>query len=214
MREGFIAGEGLRIVIPSLILSLLLFSLGLIILASVVSLFFLFCLYFFRNPKRRSSAGREYLISPADGKVLEVREVAEDEFLKGAARRIVIFMSPADVHVNRAPCDGRIVRVEHRKGEFALAFRKDIDKENERNYILLERDHERFLVVQIAGFLARRIVSYVREGQTVRRGDPVGMIAFGSRVDLYVPPGYEIMVSLHEKVRAGVTPLARKEGER
>lgn len=214
MREGFIAREGLRIIIPSLILSIILFFLRLPILASLVLLFFFFCLYFFRNPRRQSPAGREYLISPADGKVMEVRDLMEGEFLKKEVKRIAIFMSPADVHVNRAPCDGRVVRVEHRKGEFALAFKKDIDKENERNYILVERDDERFLMVQIAGFIARRIVSYVREGQMVRRGDPVGMIAFGSRVDLYVPSGYEIMVSLDEKVSAGVTPLARKKGER
>ena len=122
-------------------------------------------------------------------------------------------MSALDVHVNRAPCEGKVVKVAHKKGEFALAFKKDIDKENERNYILIEHENEKILLVQIAGFMARRITSYVKEGDFVKKGDPVGIIAFGSRVDIYFPKEYHIMVSLDAKVKAGVTALARKRGD-
>lgn len=121
-------------------------------------------------------------------------------------------MSLASVHVNRAPRAGLIRKVEHRRGAFALAWKKEIETVNERNYVLIEKDDERILVVQIAGFLARRITSYVKPGDFVRRGDPVGIISFGSRVDVYIPKTYECMVELKQKVKAGLTPLARKRG--
>jgi len=140
---------------------------------------------------------------------LGVEDLDEGEFLRDKARRISIFMSLTDVHVNRAPCEGSIERVQHRGGRFRLAFKKGIDDENERNYILLGRDGERFLVVQIAGFLARRIICYVREHDSVAKGAAVGMIAFGSRVDLYMPTTYEPLVEAGQKVKSGLTVLAR-----
>ncbi len=213
MREGRIAREGMKIILPSLILSILLFIAHAYVLSSIVFLFFVFCLFFFRDPGRISVEPGNVLLSPADGKIMEIGERMEKEFINDTMKRISIFMSPADVHVNRAPCEGRIVRTFHRPGEFALAFRKDIDKDNERNYILIEHHNDRLLLVQIAGFLARRIISYVKEGDHVNRGDRVGMIAFGSRVDIYFPNNYETMVELHQKVKAGITPLAQKKGE-
>jgi phosphatidylserine decarboxylase len=206
-----VAREGLTLITLSLVLSILLFLLDLKIIAFAVFFFFLFCLFFFRNPKRHHSVNKNELISPADGKVMEVREIEEGEFLGGVSKRVSIFMSVADVHVNRAPCEGKIVKVEHRRGDFALAFKKDIDKENERNYILMEHGNEKILLVQVAGFLARRITSYVKEGDIVKKGDPVGIIAFGSRVDIYVPKEYDIMVSSGNKVKAGVTALAKEK---
>jgi phosphatidylserine decarboxylase len=206
-----VAREGLALITLSLVLAILFFLIDFEIPAFVVSLFFLFCLFFFRNPNRHHSVNQDELISPADGKVMEVKETEEDEFLCRASRRVSIFMSLADVHVNRAPCDGKIVRVEHRRGDFALAFKKDIDKENERNYILMESGNERILLVQVAGFLARRITSYVKEGDVVKKGDPVGIIAFGSRVDIYVPKEYDIMVSSGNRVKAGITALAKEK---
>ena len=101
-----------------------------------------------------------------------VEELFEGEFLREKVKRISIFMSVSDVHVNRAPCEGSIERVQHKDGRFKLAFKKGIDDENERNYILLSREDERFLVVQIAGFLARRIICYVRERDNVEKGEP------------------------------------------
>lgn len=213
MKKGFIAREGIKLIIPSLVLSVLLFITHAYILASIVFLFFVFCLFFFRNPGRTSTEPENVLLSPADGKVIEIGGIREEEFINDAVQRISIFMSPADVHVNRAPCEGRIAKMLHRRGQFALAFKKDIDKDNERNYILIDHYGERFLLVQIAGFLARRIIAYVKEGDHVNRGETVGMIAFGSRVDIYFPNNYETVVKLHQKVKAGITPLAQKKGE-
>lgn len=212
MRESPIAREGIKLILPSLVLSVLLLIAHAYIISSIVFLFFIFCLFFFRNPRRFSAEPDNVLLSPADGKVMGVEEITEREFIKDTMQRISIFMSPADVHVNRAPCEGRIVKMLHRPGEFALAFKKDIDKDNERNYILIEHNNERFLIIQIAGFLARRIIAYVKEGDHVDRGDTVGMIAFGSRVDIYLPNNYEIVVDLRQKVKAGITPLAQKRG--
>jgi phosphatidylserine decarboxylase len=216
LREPFIAKEGLKLIIPSFVLSLVLFfihySVFTTILAVIVLIFCFFCLYFFRNPKRNTQVNLENLISPADGTVTEIKSMTETEFIGGECMRISVFMSPLDVHVNRAPCEGRILKVVHVSGEFAVAFKKDIDKENERNNILIEHNSEKILVVQIAGFLARRIIPYVKETDHVKQGEPIGIIAFGSRVDIYFPQMYEPVVQLQEKVKAGLTIVARKKG--
>ena len=213
MRGIPIAREGLPLIGLSLGFSILLFVLCVPVLPFIIFLFFLFCLFFFRNPKRVPLNDDDSFISPADGKIIDISDVDESEFIHGRSRRICIFMSPLDVHVNRAPCGGKVLKVQHRKGEFALAFKKDIDKENEKNYILIDHGGEKVLLVQVAGFLARRIISYVKEGDFVKKGDPVGMIAFGSRVDIYFPQEYETMVKLDMKVKAGVTSLAKRKGD-
>jgi phosphatidylserine decarboxylase len=216
LRELPVAREGLWLIIFSLLLSVLLFFAGnhmaLRILSAVTFFFFLFCAYFFRNPRRHPDETGEVLISPADGTVIEIGEARADEFLEGSAVRVCIFMSPADVHVNRAPLAGTVGKVEHRRGDFAMAFKKDCDKENERNYILLDSGGDHLLLVQIAGFLARRIICYVKPGDRISQGQAVGMIAFGSRVDVYLPKVYEPVVYLHQKVKAGKTTLGRKRG--
>jgi phosphatidylserine decarboxylase len=212
LNETPIAREGLKFIILSLVLAIIFYIFFYYTLAVLSILFFFFCLFFFRNPKRSSNESGECLISPADGKVTEIKEIMEDNFLGLQATRVSIFMSLASVHVNRAPTGGRIARIEHRPGKFALAWKTDVDKENERNYILIEGDNEKILVVQIAGFLARRITSYVRTGDMVKRGDPLGIIAFGSRVDIYIPETYDCMVELNQMIKAGKTTLARKRG--
>jgi phosphatidylserine decarboxylase len=213
LRDFPLAKEGLIFVVPSLLLSLLLLVFHLYILSLIFIFLFLFFAYFFRNPKRIGQSGAAELTAPADGRVTGIEELTEEEFLKGRAQRVSTFMGLADVHVNRAPCEGVVSRVSHKPGRYGLAFRKEVDKENERNYILLDRGNERLLVVQIAGFLARRICCWIREKDTLRKGDPLGIIAFGSRVDIYIPPDYEIMVQLGQKVKSGLTLLARKKGE-
>jgi len=207
-----LAREGLPFIIPSLILAILFYALHIEILFVICCLFLLFFLFFFRNPKRLRDTDENILISPADGKIMEIKEIHESEYVGRKTKRISIFMSPLDVHVNRTPCGGHILMALHKEGEFAVAFKKDIDKENERNYILIDHHGEKVLIVQIAGFLARRIICYVKEGDKVKQGDPVGMIAFGSRVDIYIPEGYDAMVELNSKVKAGLTPLAVKRG--
>lgn len=211
MKEPFIAREGLRIIVPSLVLTAVLVIGGFFYLAIFVFCFALFCLYFFRNPRRYSNADTNSLLSPADGKIVDISEVNEQEFFGYTVNRIAIFMSPADVHVNRAPCPGRIKSMKRVDGKFAMAFGKNAEIKNEKNYILIENGGERVLVVQIAGFLARRIIPYVKVDQRVDRGQAVGMIAFGSRVDIYFHKEYEPVVSLHSRVKAGNTILARKK---
>ncbi len=210
MRGFSIAREGLRIIVPSLVLTAVLVVGRFFLLALLVFCFASFCLYFFRNPRRHTSAGSGELVSPADGTVVDISDVAQEEFLGGTVRRIAIFMSPVDVHVNRAPCSGLIVAMKHVAGKFAMAFGKNIEEQNERNFILFENEGEKVLIVQIAGFLARRIIPYVKVEERVTQGQEVGIIAFGSRVDIYFHKGYEPVVDLHAKVKAGVTVLARR----
>jgi phosphatidylserine decarboxylase len=205
-----VAREGLGFIVPALILSLLLAWFRLPSVGGLFFALFLFFLYFFRNPRRSCICGPDELISPADGRVISIDTLDEAEFLKGKAKRISIFMSVTDVHVNRAPCDGEVLQVEHRGGHYRMAFKKEVDRENERNYVLYRRGEEKFLLVQIAGFLARRIFCYVKKNDRLQKGEPFGMIAFGSRVDLYVPAQYEARVQVNQKVKSGLTVLAQR----
>jgi phosphatidylserine decarboxylase len=207
-----VAKEGLVFILPSLCLTLLCYFAGFRAFGVVPLLLALFFIYFFRNPSRSVISSAEELISPADGRVMGIDRLLENEFLHENVTRISIFMSVSDVHVNRAPCEGSIERVQHRDGRFRLAFKKGVDEENERNYIVVRRNDEGFLIVQIAGFLARRIICYVQERDRVEKGTPLGMIAFGSRVDLYAPLDYVPAVKPGQKVKSGLTVLARKKG--
>ena len=207
-----IAKEGLVFIMPALLLTVLFWGLCLYLPALAALFFFLFFLFFFRNPKRLHNCKEGELVCPADGKVMGIDDMVEEEFIGQPMKRVSVFMSVSDVHVNRAPCDGKILQIRHTDGLYRLAFKKDIERQNERNYILLEGKGEKLLLVQIAGFLARRIICYVKVGDTIAKGGPFGMIAFGSRVDIYMPPSYEPVVKLGEKVKSGKTTLARKRG--
>jgi phosphatidylserine decarboxylase len=139
--------------------------------------------------------------------VLDVVEEREDRFLHAAATRISIFMSPLDVHVNRSPVSGRIELVQHTAGKFRAAFADKASLDNERNAVVVDAAGRKFLVVQIAGALARRIVCHRRPGDVLRRGERYGLIMFGSRVDLYLPPDVPARVRKGERVVAGETVL-------
>jgi len=211
LRKVPVAKEGLLFILPSLFLSFLFCFLGVWAVAVLMLFLSFFFLFFFRNPARPGGSGREEILSAADGRVIAVEDLFESEFLREKVRRISVFMSLSDVHVNRAPCEGRVEKVEHRGGRFKVAFKKGVDEENERNYIVVRRNDERFLLVQIAGFIARRIICYVREHDVVEKGEQVGMIAFGSRVDVYMPTSYRPMVEVNQRVKSGLTALAKKE---
>jgi phosphatidylserine decarboxylase len=176
------------------------------LLALVVTLFFL---NFFRDPERLLPPGDDLITSPADGKIVQVLDgIREERFIKGPCRRVSIFMSPLDVHVNRIPVDGKVLDVRHQSGKFHAAFLDKASELNEQNAVLLEDCHgERVLFVQIAGQLARRIMCYLRPGQSVRRGERYGMIMFGSRVDLYVPLRVQVEVKVGDRVSAGSTVI-------
>jgi phosphatidylserine decarboxylase len=168
-----------------------------------------FCLWFFRDPERRVPDDPRVLVSPADGKVIDVSTVQEQTFLQAPATKISIFMSPLDVHVNRSPLDGRIARLQHTPGKFHAAWDDKASLDNERNAMVLEEGGRRFLVVQIAGALARRIVCRRAVGDRLARGERYGLIMFGSRVDVYLPPDVAPTVRPGDRVTAGASALAR-----
>jgi len=168
--------------------------------------------YFFRDPRRTPPAGAGLVLAPADGRVMAVAQAHEPHFLQGEGLKISIFMSLLDVHVNRAPLEGRVALVAHVPGRFLQAFRPEASEANEHNLIGLESRYGRVLVKQVAGILARRIEAWVQAGQELRGGERLGLIKFGSRVDLYLPPGMEPVVRVGDRARAGVTVIARWKG--
>jgi phosphatidylserine decarboxylase len=168
-----------------------------------------FMAFFFRDPDRVIPAGEGIFVSPADGKVIGIRDVSDQQFTGAGATEISIFMSPLDVHVNRSPCDGRVMAVRHSPGIFMAAYRDDASLRNENIVMLLETGHGNVLVRQVAGFVARRAVCRVREGDVLKRGERYGIIKFSSRLDMYLPKDAEIKVALGERVKAGETVVAK-----
>ncbi len=173
-----------------------------------------FTLYFFRDPDRvPQGAGNEVILAPADGKVVFIGETEEKEFLKSKARLVSIFMSPANVHVNRIPMSGEVKFLKYVKGEYIVAFDEKSSERNERMLIGLENGGQRLLFKQIAGFIARRIVCELEEGQKVNAGDRFGMIKFGSRVDVMLPLNCEVKIKLGDKTSGGSTILGVLQNE-
>lgn len=161
-------------------------------------------LNFFRDPDRKITIEPEAVVSPADGRVVEV---VEEEFEGRLVRRVSIFMSPLDVHVNRSPIDGTVRRVSYHKGRFRVASQPLASVENEQNVFTVEGEQGAVVVKQIAGLLARRIVFWKRPGDPLQRGERVGLIKFGSRVDVVVEPEAELRVKAGDRVRAGSSIL-------
>jgi phosphatidylserine decarboxylase len=165
---------------------------------------------FFRDPERQTPSDPQTLVAPADGRVIKVAEVADDRFLHGQVRLISIFMSPLNVHVNRAPSSGRVVDVRYNPGKYFRAFADKASLDNEQNAIVMEDgEGRRFCFVQIAGFVARRIVCYLGPGSDIGRGERCGMIMFGSRVDIYLPLDAVVSVEVGKGTTAGETVIAR-----
>ena len=170
---------------------------------------FLGILYFFRVPKRKYIADDQALFSPADGKVIRLEEKVEDEYFDIPMQHLSIFMSPLDVHLNRYPSDGKIIYYRYHPGKYLVAWHPKSSKLNERTSIVFEtKSGVQFLVRQIAGLLARRIVCYGSEGKDVKQCDELGFIKFGSRLDLFLPPEVNVLVKPGDKVKGGVSKLA------
>ena len=173
-----------------------------------LALFFLavaiLVLNFFRDPEREIPSAPSLIVSPADGRVVEIKE---ETLESRTVRRVSIFMSPLDVHVNRSPIAGTIEGVQYHKGRFKFASKPEASIENEHNVFTVRGEHGEVVVKQIAGLLARRIVFWKRPGDTIRRGERVGLIKFGSRVDISVDPQVEIRVQIGDRVEAGSTVL-------
>jgi len=183
------------------------FLAGLPIAAAVFSVVFLFLLQFFRDPERAPEGGEETIVSPADGTILSIGAAPESP--PGAARRISVFMSVFNCHVNRSPIAGRLTHYAHTPGRKMAAFDEKASTGNEQNRVTLAGPRGSVTFKQIAGALARRIVFYPSLGAELARSQRIGMIRFGSRVDLFVPDEAEILVEKGAAVRAGQTALAR-----
>jgi phosphatidylserine decarboxylase len=167
----------------------------------------LFTLNFFRDPERTIPNKSNIVISPADGRVLFVKDVVDDKFLKSKSKMISIFMSPLNVHVNRIPISGKIEYLNYIKGDYIAAFEDKASERNERNEIGITTPAGKVLFTQIAGFVARRIVSDLKVGDSVNIGNRFGMIKFGSRVDIIVPAQWQVKVKKDDNVTAGETIL-------
>jgi phosphatidylserine decarboxylase len=179
------------------------------LLAFVLTLLALWVAYFFRDPERTGERGKQLVIAPADGKIVQIAEVDEPAFLQSKGRRISIFMNVFNVHVNRYPVSGTVKYVHYNKGKFINAAADKASLENEQSSVGIETESGyRLLVRQIAGLIARRIVTYSKVGETVTQGERLGIIRFGSRVDVFLPPDAAVRVQVGQTTFAGVTVLA------
>ena len=174
----------------------------------VCLLLILFTLNFFRDPDRITPPGDNLVISPADGKVVLIKDIQEDEFLKTAAVQVSIFMSPLNVHVNRYPINGTVRHFRYIPGAYLVAFEEKSSLKNERTHIGIEGTATKVLFKQIAGFVARRIIAGTAVGDVAVAGTRFGMIRFGSRVDVIMPRGVEVKVQPGDRTVAGETVLA------
>jgi len=173
-----------------------------------LSLFILvFTLNFFRDPERTSPKNDSVVVSPADGKVLIIKEVVDERFINEEAWQVSVFMSPLNVHVNRIPIDGKVDYLKYIKGEYLVAYHDKADTRNERSEIGITSKHGKILFTQVAGMVARRIVYDLNEGDSVKMGNRFGMIRFGSRVDVVVPKKWKLNVKVNDLTKAGETIL-------
>ncbi len=175
----------------------------------VCILSYLLVLQFFRSPKRITEINDDYVIAPADGKVVVIEEVEENEFFNERRRQVSIFMSPVNVHINRNPISGIVTYFKYHSGSYKVAWHPKSSTENERTTIVIQGHHNHSILIrQIAGALAKRIVWYLQAGEEVKQGEELGFIKFGSRVDVFLPLDAQIKVKLGEKTKGGKTVLA------
>ncbi|MCB0278200.1 MAG: phosphatidylserine decarboxylase family protein [Calditrichaeota bacterium] len=181
-------------------------------LAILAGLFTLFCINFFRDPDATDRSAENQILSPAQGKVVQIREIEHDEFIGGPAQQISIFLNVFNIHVNSHPIGGVIKKFEYRKGKMLAAFNHMASEQNEQTVIYIENEKIRLIHKQITGLIARRIICRVKEGETVAKGQRFGMIRFGSRCDVIVPKSVRLTVDLNQKVERGETVIGELIG--
>ncbi len=216
-----IAKEGLPLILGTLGVTVVFALLGLIfrhtawwVLAGIFALLTVFNLYFFRDPERQPPDDPHAIVSPADGTIIEIKEVEEPEYFRGKVRQISIFLSVFNVHVNRIPISGKVEYVAYHPGKFLAAFKDKASLDNEQTAIGISDAYgRRVLFKQIAGLIARRIVCHVKEGQQVTVGERMGLIRYGSRVDVFFDLSARVLVKKGQKVKGGETVLARFSDE-
>ena len=169
----------------------------------------IFILSFFRIPTRDYPAGDEIIVAPCDGTVVVIEEVEADEYFEDRRLQLSIFMSPLNVHVNRNPVGGEVMYSQYHKGKYLVAWHPKSSTENERHSVVYKSGDKELLVKQIAGALAKRIVNYLKPGDKVKQAEEMGFIKFGSRVDLLLPIGTKVEVQMNQKVKGGVSVLAK-----
>jgi phosphatidylserine decarboxylase len=202
--------EGLGIIFASLILTIILFLFSILTQSEILSgLTIIFCLatlffiFSFRDPERKIAQRENLILSPADGKIVELSPFPENKFLNSSGTKVSIFLSLLDVHINRNPISGVVRYTKHTPGKFNPSYKVKASLENERNELGLENENVKLVLRQISGFLARRIVCRIKEGDKIKAGERFGMIKFGSRVELFLPEKVEVSVKLNQKVKAG-----------
>lgn len=195
-----IARDAFRFLIPLILLTAAGLWQGWIVFAVVLLALTIFVAFFFRNPTRVIPSDPSIIVSPADGKVVRVDKI-------GNATKMSIFLSLFNVHVNRTPIAGVIEAVDYRKGSFKAAYNPDASVENERNVIMVNNGQIKMVFTQIAGVVARRIVFWKKVGDRVEKGELIGLIRFGSRMDILFPAGTEVTVAVGDKVRGGSSPI-------
>ena len=217
MRRTYIHKEGWKIVLTVFFVVLLINLLTNYVLHAgntvswvvFIITFSVFCFvtYFFRNPRRHIITDDDKIICPADGKVVVIEEVYELEYFEDKRLQVSVFMSPSNVHVNRAPIAGEVKYSKYHDGKYLVAWHPKSSTENERTSLVIDNGTIDVLVRQIAGKVARRIVYYLEEGDTIEQGADFGFIKFGSRVDLFLPLDTKINVHLGQKVKGGITVI-------
>src|SRR5262252_1160314 len=195
-----IVKDAYRFLIPLFVSAALAFVLGLYLASFLVMMLAAFVAFFFRNPKRGIPADPGAIVSPADGRVVKVERV-------GNVTRLSIFLSIFNVHVNRSPMGGRIETIDYTRGKFKFAFHEAASVENERNVIMVAQGDIKLVFTQIAGLVARRIVCWKKVGDRVGKGELIGIIRFGSRVDVLFPAGTEVTVERGARVRGGASVI-------
>jgi len=208
-KEGWGLILGLLVAALVLTLSHRMLGAGMLLRALEVLMWLLaaFMFYFFRDPERQVPSAPGLIVSPADGTVVEIVDEEEPDYIRGPARRISIFLSPFDVHVNRAPAEGDVEYVRYHAGKFLRAFLPEASRENEQAVIGLRSPWGKVTFKQIAGILARRIVCDARQGMPLKRGERFGIIKFGSRMDVFVPLNTAVRVRVRDKVKGGESIL-------
>jgi len=195
-----IARDAFQFLIPLLLITVAAFWLHSFVIGVILLVLMSFVAFFFRNPRRTIPADPSVIVSPADGKVVKVEQV-------GNVTKMSIFLSLFNVHVNRSPIAGTIEAVDYRKGSFKAAYNHTASIENERNVVMVSDGRIKIVFTQIAGVVARRIVFWKRVGDAVQKGELVGLIRFGSRVDILFPAGTAVTVAVGDRVRGGSSPI-------
>jgi phosphatidylserine decarboxylase len=198
--------EGYKFGLPPVVLGAVLLGIGWYWAGGILIFFGLFVFYFFRDPDRAIPADAENIVSPADGRVVEI---LDEPFDAVPGKRISIFLAVWNVHIQRAPIAGQVADVIYRPGRFYGAFRAKASQLNEQNVVYIDSPHGRVVFKQIAGAIARRVLCWKSKGESVALGDRVGMIRFGSRVDVWLPAATKVIVSRGQNVKGGESILAK-----